>query len=153
MPDLRGHRPPLGRRGPRCRKRDSPPAEDGTLSLRLRETLRQTLPDIAPKNAPAFRSPRGAPIHYFNFRNRVWSPIVEETFQDGRRFTVHGLRHTWASLHLAAGTPLKWIQTQGGWTSAKLLLDTYGHFLPREMNGFEDALAPKNRNRPELQIG
>jgi len=41
---------------------------------------------------------------------------------------------------MARGTPLKWIQEQGGWTTAKLLLDTYGHFMPTEMRGFADAL-------------
>ena len=28
----------------------------------------------------------------------------------------------------------------GGWASAKLLLDLYGHFLPTESTGFADAL-------------
>jgi hypothetical protein len=39
------------------------------------------------------------------------------------------------------GTNLKWIQAQGGWASAKLLLDTYGHFLPTETTGYADALS------------
>ncbi len=77
------------------------------LSSRLREELGRTLPDIAPSDAPAFRTPSRAPIHYFNFRNRVWGPIVKQAFGKGRRFTAHGLRHTWATLHLAAGTPIK----------------------------------------------
>jgi hypothetical protein len=42
---------------------------------------------------------------------------------------------------MARGTPLKWIQEQGGWTTAKVLLDTYGHFMPTESRGFADALA------------
>ncbi len=29
----------------------------------------------------------------------------------------------------------------GGWASAKLLLDLYGHFLPTESSGFADALS------------
>ncbi len=59
----------------------------------------------------------------------------------GRRFTPHGLRHTFASLHLARGTNLKWIQAQGGWSSAKVLLDWYGHYLPTETFGYADALS------------
>ncbi len=54
---------------------------------------------------------------------------------------------------LDLGRPIKWVQTHGGWSSAKLLLDTYGHFLPREMGGSEDVLAPQNRNRPEKRAG
>jgi integrase len=56
--------------------------------------------------------------------------VVIGASQADRKFTPHGLRDTWASLHMARGTPLKWIQAQGGWTTAKLLLDVYGHFLP-----------------------
>jgi hypothetical protein len=42
---------------------------------------------------------------------------------------------------MAWGTPLKRIQEQGSWTTAKLLLDTYGHFMPSESRGFADALS------------
>ena len=49
--------------------------------------------------------------------------------------------HTWTSLHLAAGTPLKWIQERGGWSTSQMLLDTYGHFMSREMRGYADRLA------------
>ena len=38
-------------------------------------------------------------------------------------------------------TPLKWIHDQGGWSTAKLLLDTYGHYMPSESRGFADALS------------
>ena len=70
-----------------------------------------------------------------------------------RDFSPHGLRHTFASLHLALGTNIKGLQNMGGWASAKLLLDLYGHFLPTESTGFADAIggskwrqtAPKQR--------
>src|SRR5215469_6334099 len=58
----------------------------------------------------------------------------------GRRFSLHGLRRTFATLHLARGTPIKWIQVQGEWSSAKRLLDWYGHFLPSEQHGYADSL-------------
>ncbi len=41
---------------------------------------------------------------------------------------------------MARGSNLKRIQEQGGWASAKLLLDWYGHFLPTETGGFADAI-------------
>jgi integrase len=71
----------------------------------------------------------------------VFRRAVEKALGAGRRFTLHGLRHTFASLHMVRGTKLKWIQAQGGWASAKLLLDTYGHFLPTETTGYADALS------------
>jgi hypothetical protein len=42
---------------------------------------------------------------------------------------------------LARSTNIKWIQAQGGWASAKGLLDTYGHYLPTETTGYADALS------------
>ena len=45
---------------------------------------------------------------------------------------------------MARGTPLKWIQDQGGWASAKVLLDTYGHFMPSESHGYADAIMGSN---------
>ena len=46
---------------------------------------------------------------------------------------------------MARGTPLKWIQQQGGWSSARMLLDTYGHFMPSEQSGYAANLAPPRR--------
>jgi integrase len=69
------------------------------------------------------------------------SHIAERAFGEGRRLTPHALRHTWASGHLAAGTPLRWVQEMGGWASAKVLLSTYAHYLPHDSRGFADALS------------
>jgi integrase len=72
---------------------------------------------------------------------QIFNRVVSEAIGDRFHHTPHDLRHTWASLHMARGTPLKWIQEQGGWTTAKLLLETYGHFMPTESRGFSDAIA------------
>jgi integrase len=58
-----------------------------------------------------------------------------------RRFTVHCLRHTWASIHLHSGTPVTWIAEQGGWAGSQVLLDTYGHPLRGETERFSDQLS------------
>ena len=79
------------------------------------------------------------------FRRRTFRRVVRHALGRDRRFTPHGLRHTFASLHMARGTPLKWIQAQGGWASAKMLLDTYGHHLPTESLGHADALSTAPR--------
>ena len=59
----------------------------------------------------------------------------------------------WADVDLGAHTarvrtPIEWVRKMGGWSSAKMVLDVYGHFLPTEMRGFSDALAPGDRTRP-----
>lgn len=69
-------------------------------------------------------------------RNEVFSMVVRKALGKGRRISPHGLRRTWASPHMARGTPLEWIHEQGGWTTARVLLDTYGHFMPTESRGF-----------------
>ncbi len=70
--------------------------------------------------------------------------VVRRAFGRNRRVTAHDLRHTWTSRHLAAGTPITWVQQMGGWTTAKVLLDVYAHFLPTESRGFADVIAPPN---------
>ena len=58
------------------------------------------------------------------------------------------LRHTFASLYLAQGSNLLWVQRQGGWTSPKVLLDTCIHFMPSELSADEIAAATDGRMRP-----
>lgn len=122
--------------------------DDVELSKRLSGVLRRIKPDIHPPEALAFTTEGGHRIRHENFRRRIWNPIVSERFGSDRRVTPHSLRHTWATLHLARGTPIEWVREMGGWTSAKMLLDVYGHYLPREMRGFSDSLAPADRTRP-----
>ena len=118
------------------------------LSPRILDCLKAVRPDICPPGHLVFRTPGGSPIRYENFLHRVWDPVVLEVFGLDRRVTPHTLRHTWASLHLARGTPIEWVRRMGGWSSAKMLLDVYGHYIPREMRGFSSALAPSDRTRP-----
>jgi len=126
-----------GRLGPTKTRRE----RDVELSTRLRKALRGIQPDIARDDAPVFRAPEGGPLISSNFRERVFRRIVRKALgKDRRGVTPHSLRHTFASLHMARGTNLKWIQAMGGWSSAKMLLDVYGHYLPSESAGYADAL-------------
>ncbi len=111
------------------------------LSTRLGELLRQRQPDLFGDDDLVFPSDAGGFLDPHNFRDRVFRRLVQKVLGRGRRFTPHGLRHTFASLHLARGTNLKWVQAQGGWASAKVLLDCYGHYLATESTGFADALS------------
>jgi integrase len=114
------------------------------LSTRVREALAARRPAILSDEALVFPNRSGGFLLDVYFRNKVFYPAVRKAFGPGLHFSPHCLRHTWASLHMARGTPLKWIQEQGGWTTAKLLLDTYGHFMPTESRGFADALTAQN---------
>jgi integrase len=110
------------------------------LSTRLREVLNAIKPDVSADEALVFPSQAGGPVLSGNFRSRVFRRLVRRAFGPGRSLTPHVLRHSCASLHLARGTNLKWAQEAGGWASAKMLLDVYGHFMPTETRGFADAI-------------
>ena len=110
------------------------------LSTRLRERLAASARPIG-ESSPVFPSDAGGYRDAANFRNRVFDRLARAVLGRARRASPHTLRHTWASRHLAAGTPIKWVQERGGWTTAKILLEVYGHFLPRETHGYADRIA------------
>lgn len=56
-----------------------------------------------------------------------WYPALKRAGLDGFRW--HDLRHTWASWHVQAGTPLLVLKELGGWTSLDLVL-RYAHLAP-----------------------
>ncbi len=56
--------------------------------------------------------PNGAPVHDDSFRNHEWTPILRRA---GLRYRKpNTLRHTFASLLIEAGEPLKYVQEQLG---------------------------------------
>ncbi len=115
------------------------------LSPRLVEVLKAARPDIVPAGTYCFPNRGENAQQRSEFRYQVWDPIIRAALGRTRRVTPHMLRHTWASLHMARQTPLKWIQQHGGWASAKMLLDTYGHFMPSEQSGYAANLTPRGR--------
>ena len=56
-------------------------------------------------------------------------------------FTWHGLRHTWASWHVMAGTPLEVLQKLGGWADLKMVL-RYAHLAPEYLAGYANNAKP-----------
>lgn len=47
-------------------------------------------------------------------------------------FSPHSLRHTYASLLLAGGAPMAYVQEQLGHSTIKLTVDTYGRWAPKQ---------------------
>ena len=52
-------------------------------------------------------------------------------------FTWHGLRHTWATWHVQAGTPLDVLQKLGGWSDLRMVMN-YAHHSPGHLAAFAD---------------
>lgn len=70
-----------------------------------------------------FPAPGGGFLHAQNWRRSVrWD-------QTGRGRRPHDLRHTAASLWIAAGVDIKTVSAWLGHSTAKLTLDTYGHLM------------------------
>ena len=53
---------------------------------------------------------------------------------------IHDLRHTCASLAIAAGADVKVLQRMMGHASAALTLDRYGHLMPGQAHSVADRL-------------
>jgi len=85
-----------------------------------------------------FTTPAGTPLRMSNFRRNAWTPSVAAAGLHG--LTPHGLRHTAASLYIAAGTPPKVVQRILGHASIAITLDLYGHLYPDEMDTWADRL-------------
>jgi integrase len=99
------------------------------LSRVARQALREQL--MARKPNPSglvFPSPRGLMWRKDNFMSRVFRPAARRAQIDG--LTFHDLRHTCASLMIAAGANPLEVAAQLGHKDARLVLQRYGHLYP-----------------------
>jgi len=96
-----------------------PAAIEAYVKLRLDEAL---------PGEYLFPSPRGAIWTNTNFRIRArWTETTTRVGLAGTR--IHDLRHTAASLLIAAGADVKAVQSILGHASATMTLDLYGHLF------------------------
>ncbi|WP_420887098.1 tyrosine-type recombinase/integrase [Acidithiobacillus caldus] len=65
---------------------------------------------------------KGQPVTQTN--TKAWRKALKRAGIED--FTWHGLRHTWASWHVQAGTPLLVLQQMGGWASLDMV-QRYAH--------------------------
>jgi integrase len=85
-----------------------------------------------------FATDAGAVLRASNFRRDVWDPAIEAAGLDG--VVPHGLRHTAASLAIAAGADVKVVQQMLGHKSATMTLDLYGHLFENRLDEVADRL-------------
>ncbi len=82
--------------------------------------------------------------------SKVWEELNKLLKKQGYDCTLHDLRHTYASLLIAKGVNIKYIQKMLGHTSIKMTMDTYGHLIPdvhdHAVNALEEIL---NKNIPD----
>ncbi len=82
---------------------------------------------VCPESPLVFPSPEGKPSCHNNVVKRFFNPALEKA--ELRHVSFHSLRHTNASMRIAAGQNIKYIQTQLGHASIKMTLDIYGHLF------------------------
>lgn len=87
----------------------------------------------------------GNPLDNKNFTDRVWYPLLRHLGLKPRR--AYQMRHTAATLWLAAGEAPEWIARQLGHTSTEMLFRTYSRYVPnltrRDGSAFERLLASR----------
>ena len=85
-----------------------------------------------------FTSPQGDPLRASNFRRDVFTPAARRVGLTG--LVPHSLRHTAASLAIAAGADVKVVQQMLGHKSATMTLDLYGHLFDDRLDEVAEAL-------------
>jgi integrase len=79
--------------------------------------------------------------HVFSYRGRPVSVVNNKAWQAALKragiedFRWHDLRHTWASWHTQAGTPLNVLQELGGWESVEMVR-RYAHLSGEHLSGY-----------------
>jgi integrase len=88
-----------------------------------------------------FATVEGKGIDAHNLLKRVWAPALRRAGLAYRKF--HSLRHSCASLLLAAGEPVPSVSKQLGHASTRMTLDVYAHFVPSGRASGASVLAGK----------
>lgn len=79
-----------------------------------------------------FQTRTGRPVDGTTVQ-RVWDRMRRHMAEEGiPTYTLHSLRHTFATLSLLGGKSIMWVSRQLGHKSVKVTLDVYGHVLPGE---------------------
>ena len=80
----------------------------------------------------------GTPMRSRTFQRAVFDQASAAVGLDG--LTPHALRHTAASLAIAAGADVKVVQQMLGHKSATMTLDLYGHLFPDRLDTVADTM-------------
>lgn len=92
-----------------------------------------------------FCNREGKPLDNKNFTDRVWAPLLRHLGLKPRR--PYQMRHTAATLWLAAGEAPEWIARQLGHTSTEMLFRVYSRYVPnltrRDGSAIERLLATR----------
>ncbi len=75
-----------------------------------------------------FPATEGGYVSLSNWRRRVWYPALERSGLERR--PLYQMRHTFATLALAAGMPIDFVSRQSGHTDIRTTLRFYARYIP-----------------------
>lgn len=86
------------------------------------------------------------PTHVFSYKGKPITQVSTKAWYKGLEkagidnFRWHDLRHTWASWHVQAGTPLRVLQELGGWECVEMVRK-YAHLSSEHLAEYVDRLS------------
>ncbi len=84
--------------------------------------------------------------HVFTYKEKTVTQVNTKAWRQALKragvdnFRWHDLRHTWASWHVQAGTPLNFLQELGGWETSDMVR-RYAHLSSEHLAGYVDRLS------------
>lgn len=94
-----------------------------------------------PQDAPLIDTIRGNYVNLHNWRNRVWTRAVRTAGLENRQLSPKALRHTAASMAIAAGADVKVVQRMLGHADASMTLNTYADLWPDRLDEVAQAVS------------
>jgi integrase len=107
-----------------------------SLSVPLSVAAQNVLREQMGKHSTHVFSYQGEPIMQVN--TKAWRKALEKVGIENFRW--HDLRHTWASWHVQAGTPLHVLKELGGWASMDMVM-VYAHLSSSHLTEYVDRLS------------
>ncbi|WP_367025438.1 site-specific integrase [Methylococcus sp. ANG] len=86
------------------------------------------------------------PTHVFTYQGKPIQEVNTKAWRNALKragiedFRWHDLRHTWASWHVQAGTPLHALQELGGWETVDMVR-RYAHLSSEHLAGYVDRVS------------
>ena len=96
----------------------------------LQEHRKRMLAEGQAANPRVFCDRKGGPLRRQNLQRRSFKPLLKAAECPNIRF--HDLRHTYATLSLAGGVPIKVVSDTMGHSRASVTMDIYAHVLPSQ---------------------
>lgn len=122
---------------------DSPKTYAGLRAVPIPPHLLADLEALTKQKQPSdplFTSKNGDPLNLSNWRNRVWSKVTDAAGAP-QGLTPKGLRHTAASLAIAAGADVLVVQQMLGHATATETLNTYAKLWPDRLDEVTAAMS------------